>query len=347
MKKLYTICFSFFLFVFALSTNCFAFPASSSTIYNGIDVSEWQGYIDYSEVKQNNIDVVYIKSSEGTRYIDPYFRENYQNAKANGLKVGFYHFLTATSEQEAIDQANFFVSVVKGTSTDCRLAMDFEVFNGLNNEEINIISKAFLQEVERLSGKKTVIYSNASNARNVFSEELASQYPVWVAEYGPSEPANGNWSSWVGFQYTNQGEVAGINGYVDRDYFTNDILLSENSEITKETTTDVSQNTDYVIVKYGDTLSRIAESYHTSYLYLAKINNISNPNLIYVGQKIYFPTLESSDIHDTNHILYVVKRGNTLTYISRLYGVSIDSIVRLNHIANPNLIYTGEVLRIN
>ena len=86
--------------------------------------------------------------------------------------------------------------------------------------------------------------------------------------------------------------------------------------------------------------------YNTSYQYLAKINNISNPNLIFVGQRIYVPTLESSNKGDTSHILYVVKRGNTLTQISTLYDVSIQSIVDLNDIANPNLIFAGEILRI-
>jgi GH25 family lysozyme M1 (1,4-beta-N-acetylmuramidase) len=65
--------------------------------YLGIDVSDWQGYIDYSQVKESGIDIVYIKASQGSNIIDPYFEINYKNAKANGLKVGFYHFLTATN----------------------------------------------------------------------------------------------------------------------------------------------------------------------------------------------------------------------------------------------------------
>ena len=86
--------------------------------------------------------------------------------------------------------------------------------------------------------------------------------------------------------------------------------------------------------------------YNTSYQYLAKINNIPNPNLIYTGQSLIVPVLGSNEINDTSHRLYIVKRGNTLTQISLEYGVSIESIVRLNNIANPNLIYVGEILRI-
>ena len=336
-----------FLILFVLfPTFCFAFPASSSTIYDGIDVSEWQGSIDFSKVKSAGIDVVYIRSSEGNNYIDPDFKINYENAKDNGLKVGFYHYLTATSTSEAYSQAEFFVSVIKGTSPDCRLAMDFESFGNLSISEINEISEIFLSEVERLSGKEVVIYSDAYNAAYTFSKDLASKYPIWVADYFVSEPGNGNWDTWIGFQYTDRGNVSGISGNVDRDYFTNGILLSYPSAINTQTTPDVAQNTQYITVTPGETLSQIAIEYNTSYQYLAKINNIANPNLIYVGQRIYVPSIDTNDINDTSHKLYIVQKGNTLTYISNLFGVTIDEIVSLNNIKNPNLIYTGEILRI-
>lgn len=133
---------------------------------------------------------------------------------------------------------------------------------------------------------------------------------------------------------------------MDRDYFTPDIFLSDNSTINVPNSSTPAVNTDYVIVKYGNTLSQIALKYHTSYQYLAKINDIRNPNLIYVGEKIYVPALESHSLHDSSHVLYLVKRGNTLSQISRLYDVSIDSIVNLNGIRNPNLIFAGQILRI-
>lgn len=323
-----------------------AFPAASDEIYDGIDVSEWQGDIDFTEVKASGIDIVYIKSSEGSNYIDPYFKSHYYSAKENGLNIGFYHFLTAQNEEDALAEAKFFASVINGLDSDCKLAMDFEVFDGLSLAEINDISLAFLSEVENLTGKEVVIYSDAYNARATFSSRVASEYPVWVAEYGSDEPESGQWSTWIGFQYTNQGEVSGISGYVDRDYFTSDIFLSDNSTISVPDSSTPSVNTDYVIVKYGNTLSQIALKYNTSYQYLAKINDIQNPNLIYVGEKIYVPTLEKSNVGDTSHVLYIVKRGNTLTQISRLYDVSITSIVQLNSIRNPNLIYAGQILRI-
>ena len=86
--------------------------------------------------------------------------------------------------------------------------------------------------------------------------------------------------------------------------------------------------------------------YNTSYEYLAKINDIKNVNLIRVGEKIKVPVFKK-EIHDTSHILYVVKRGNTLSQIAREFGVSVEQIAELNDIKNINLIYVGEVLRIS
>ena len=107
--KIIVLLFSFVtFFIISTSVSSLAFGPSSSTIYQGIDVSSWQGNINFAQVKNAGIDIVYIKSSEGVSYIDPYFERNYQNAKANGLKVGFYHYVTARTVEEARNQANFF-----------------------------------------------------------------------------------------------------------------------------------------------------------------------------------------------------------------------------------------------
>ena len=335
-----------FAFVCVLCTEVFAFPASGSTIYRGIDVSEWQGRIDWNEVKNSGIQIVYIRSSEGSGYIDPDAIRNYNGAKENGIKVGFYHYLTARNESQAIEQANFFVSVIKGLNVDCRLAMDFESFGDLSIAEINLISKTFLQEVQRLSGKEVIIYSDAYNAAYTFDKSLAEKYPIWVADYFVSEPGNGNWRVWDGFQYSDEGRIDGIEDYVDKDYFTSGVLLTDTTPIPEHTTERPATNSKTIIVQRGDTLSQIAMEYNTSYEYLAKINGIANPNLIYTGQRLIVPVLNSNEIHDVSHKLYIVKWGDTLSQLALEYGVTVESLVRLNNIANPNLIYVGEVLRI-
>jgi len=175
----------------------YAFGPDSQQIYQGIDVSGWQGNINYEQVKNAGIDIVYMKSSEGSGFVDPYFNQNYTNAKANGLKVGFYHYVTARSREEAIAEASFFVSVISGKTPDCRLAMDFESFGSLGVAEINEIGLTFMQTVQNLTQKEMVIYSDTSNASSVFGGELTN-YPLWVAQYEVEEPTpNGNWNTWT------------------------------------------------------------------------------------------------------------------------------------------------------
>ena len=95
-------------------------------------------------------------------------------------------------------------------------------------------------------------------------------------------------------------------------------------------------------VKAGDTLNQIAASYGTTARAIAVENGIRNINLIYVGQRLIIPT----NRYDLNHTLYKIKWGDTLYGISRRYGVPIATIVRLNRIQNPNLIYAGQTIRI-
>ena len=186
------------LLILILSSSVFAITPSSDIIYEGIDVSNWQGYIDYSKVKASGIQIVYIKSSQGSNITDPYFRINYENAKANGLNIGFYHYLTARTTNEAIQEAEYFATVISGTSPDCKLAMDFENFGNLSISEINEISKVFLTKVKELTGKELIIYSDAYNALHTFDTELANEYPLWIAEYGVSNPSNDvNWNLWI------------------------------------------------------------------------------------------------------------------------------------------------------
>lgn len=349
MNRLCTL-FIILFFIISISLPCFAFGPSSNVIYQGIDVSSWQGSIDFSAVKNSGIEVVYIKSSEGQSYIDPYFESNYQNAKANGLKVGFYHYVTARTIEQAQVQANFFARVVSGKQADCRLAMDFESFGNLSTTEINEISKSFLETLENATKSEAVIYSNAYSARTIFSNELTN-YPLWVANYGVSEPgSNGKWETWVGWQYTSTGYVNGISGYVDRNQFTDGIFLSSTSPLPTPPETPENPSTENTIVytvKSGDTLSEIAQRYGTTVTSIVALNpSIQNPNLIYPGEQFTIRT-NSTSSEGSNNTVYIVKSGDTLSHIALRYNTTVNTLVRLNSIKNPNLIFPGQRIIIN
>ncbi len=207
----------------------------------GIDVSHWEGDIDFQEVKRAGIRFVYMKASEGVSYIDPDFERNYREARKARLKIGFYHYVTAGSEEEARAQARHFADVIWGKVYHGCPVMDFESFDSLTKDQINDVSTAFLQELREVTGKRVAIYSDANNATNTFDARLAV-YPLWIADYGVARPDMRNhWKRWAGWQYTDAGRVEGIRGRVDRDYFTEEMLTSRKSVLSDE---DEEENCD-------------------------------------------------------------------------------------------------------
>lgn len=383
--------------VFAALVPARAIPPSGGRQYRGIDISEFQGEIDFEEVRRSGIEAVYIRVGAG-EYTDEYFAENYERAKAAGLKIGFYHYVTARSVDEGRRQARFFASLVAGREPDMRLAMDFEYFGSLSVSQINAISEAYLDELAALTRREAVIYSDLSNARNIFSRALAEKYPLWAAQYGADEPsANGKWREWVGFQYTDEGRVGGIYGNVDRNIFTEGIFLSDSGRIDGEKRTSVRARTRAltVYVRAGDTLWAIAREYGTTVEAIARENRIADPNRIFAGERlrITLPARGSGEeiytvrrgdtpisiagkfgvtlsaLEDRNGLergemiyagdklsipgtrmsgeFYVVRPGDTLFYISRRTGVPIRTLVGINRIKDPDLIYAGEHLKLS
>lgn len=383
--------------VFAALVPARAIPPSGGRQYRGIDISEFQGEIDFEKVRRSGIEAVYIRVGAG-EYTDEYFAENYERAKAAGLKIGFYHYVTARSVEEGRRQARFFASLAAGREPDMRLAMDFEYFGSLSVSQINAISEAYLDELTALTRREAVIYSDLSNARNIFSRALAEKYPLWAAQYGADEPsANGKWREWVGFQYTDEGRVGGIYGNVDRNIFTEGIFLSDSGRIDgeKRTTVRARTRTLTVYVRAGDTLWAIAREYGTTVEAIARENRIADPNRIFAGERlrITLPARGSGEeiytvrrgdtpisiagkfgvtlsaLEDRNGLergemiyagdklsipgtrmsgeFYVVRPGDTLFYISRRTGVPIRTLVGINRIKDPDLIYAGEHLKLS
>lgn len=349
-KKILTGTF-ILIILLIISVPVYALSPSSNVIYKGIDVSEWQGSINFARVKEAGIEMVYIRAGQGFSYKDAQFERNYEEAKRNGLKIGVYHYMTARSVEDAKLQAQFFVSLISGKQIDCKLAMDFESFGSLNKSQINEIAVVYMKEVKRLSGKDVVVYSNTYDAKYVFNSEVANE-PLWVAQYGVSEPQdNGNWKNWVGYQYSSTGRISGISGNVDLDEFTEDILLNNVEEVpsVEDPKCDKEDRILYK-VKRGDTLSEIALEHNTTVNHLVLINDIQNPNLIFVGEILTIScnhnNSESENNSSENIIIYTIKKGDTLSEIALEHDTTVISLVNLNNIQNPNLIYAGETIKI-
>ena len=279
--------------------------AAEDTTRRGIDVSVWQGEIDFDRVKDSGIETVYIRAGEGTNIVDEYFERNYENARAADLEYGFYHYVTARSTGEARAQADFFANLIQTKPQDMRAAMDFENLSGLTADEAVAIARAYLERLETRLAHTPAVYSDAYDAASVWRSSL-TDYPLWVADYDVEEPyTTGGWSSWSGFQYSDRGAVDGISGHVDLDYFRGNIFLTEDEQQSgKEVRHNYCRSNDGCDCGNGN----------------------GNP--------------------DEDYIVYTVERGDTLWAISREYGTTVEELVRLNNIADPDLIYVGQKLLI-
>ena len=253
----------------------------------GIDVSSWQGNIDFTKVKNDGVEFVILRSGYGWYNEDDKFVDNVNKSKAAGLPIkGVYHFSYALNVEQAKIEARSCVEHVKkaGLDTDTIIFFDFEYDtiryandNGvkLTRTECNAHTKAFCEEVESL-GYRAGVYYNIDYYNNWFDHDLLDKYVKWLADWTGGADYKCDFH-----QYTSKGSVNGITGNVDMNYyFETDVKPEKPAQPVSEIV---------YIVKSGDTLSGIASKYKTTYQKIAAYNGISNPNLIYPGQKIKIP----------------------------------------------------------
>jgi len=188
---------------------------------NGIDVSHYQGNVNWNAVKEAGITFAIAKSTGGITYVDPQFQTNWEGIKSAGLVRGTYHFLYA--EDNAQDQANNFLKTVGSLdANDLPPFLDVEITDGADGTVITQNVLDWCNAVESALGRKPVIYTNESFGNTYFTDPEFSSYALWVAEYGVQAPTMpGAWSSqdWTLWQSSQSGTVSGVSGDVDLDSF--------------------------------------------------------------------------------------------------------------------------------
>lgn len=192
-----------------------------TTETKGIDVSKWQGKIDWRAVANAGIDFAIIRvgyrgSDTGVLVEDPYFKENISGATKAGIKVGVYFFTQAITETEAIEEASMAISLVRGYRLDYPIFIDTERASGGRANSLSVgkrtaIVKAFCRTVQN-SGYRPGVYAGRTWYRdNLHAGEL-ELYTIWVAQYNTECTYGGKYDMW---QYSDQGSIPGIKGYVD------------------------------------------------------------------------------------------------------------------------------------
>ena len=188
--------------------------------HQGLDVSARAGAIDFATVRAAGRTAVYIRSSAGMDYSDPYMEANYTNARENGLLAGFYHCVYARDAESAREEARLFVDQIRNKEMQLRPAANFEYLTDLGAAAMNAIALAFLGTVELESGMGAAIYSTDQRAKALWSREIADAYPLWVCGCEGAPRANGKWEGWSGWQDEGCASIEGAEGRANLDCFT-------------------------------------------------------------------------------------------------------------------------------
>lgn len=212
--------------LFASSSPFGTVPDSSTGgLTEGIDVSHWQGTIDWAKVRAAGKRFAFLKASESTDYVDPTYTKNRSGARANGLYVGAYHFAQpGTQSGDAVAEADHFLAAAQPARGDLVPVLDLEVTNGLSPSQLQTWARSFVERIYQKTGLRAILYVSPAFWRNSMGDTTwfaNNGYKVlWIAHWttvsSPSVPAS-NWGGegWTFWQYSSSGTVPGISGRVD------------------------------------------------------------------------------------------------------------------------------------
>ena len=203
-------------------------------IYNGIDVSKYNGDINWDKAKKDGVDFVIVRvgyrgyGKSGTLCTDPNYKANIEGALAAGIKVGVYYFTEALTTDEAREEAKFCISKIKDYNITLPVAIDYEyptdgknpigrMYNAkLTKAEATANVKAFCAAVKK-AGYTPLVYANKSDLSSLINgKTIGNTYKVWLANYTTKTTYANSYEYW---QYTSSGKVNGITGKVDCNFW--------------------------------------------------------------------------------------------------------------------------------
>ena len=243
-------------------------PTPFVPITEGIDVSHWQGTIDWNQVVASGKRFAYMKASEGTSLVDETYAGNRAQAKALGLYVGAYHFARPDRNVgDAAAEADYFLAMSQLVAGDLLPVLDLEVTGGLAPVELQEWVKSYLGRIYERTGARGVIYTSPSFWRNNMADTnwfaINGYRTLWVAHWisgpAPSVPG-GNWggTGWTFWQYTSSGSVAGITGRVDLNRYNgtdfSSVLLTTTPTPPSGQTAALTVTPSSSVIMWGDSV---------------------------------------------------------------------------------------------
>lgn len=332
----------------------------------GIDVSTWQGDIDWKQVASGEIKFAILRATFGTDGVDRKFVQNITNAHKEGIHCGAYHYCYATTAQAALQEADHFIQVIEPYQFPYPVALNLEdsALTSLGKKTLTDIVQTFLERV-RDAGYYVCLYSNLNWMVNLLDMSRLSSFDVWLAQWNSKPTYQGEFGLW---QYSSEGEIEGIPTRVDLDLSYKDYpsiikAAGQNGfgsqseqpdpEPDPEPNLDPDPSPTTYKVKAGDTMIGIANKFGVSLDALLKANpQVTNPNVIYAGHILTVPEKSSKGSEPTptpqpETRKYTVKSNNTLSGIAKRFEVSLSDLLAANpQISNTNAIYPGQVITI-
>lgn len=201
-------------------------PSEDKYPIRGIDVSSYQGNINWTTLSNQNIDFAFIKATEGSNYVDERFHYNWSNASKTELKIGAYHFFSYDSPGKS--QAQNFINTVDKVEGMMPPVVDIEFYgdkekNLPDKDTTTIELQVLLDELESYYGMKPIIYATLKSYY-LYIKDSFNDYPLWIRNvyYSPNIDMKNEWTFW---QYTDQEILDGYKGdekYIDMNVFNGD-----------------------------------------------------------------------------------------------------------------------------
>ncbi len=324
--------------------------------YNGVDVSELQGNINWEKVDKNGIDFAMVRSTYDLSGIDSQFDKNMKEISKTKIHAGVYHQSGAQSVKEAVDEANYFLNTVKNYNLTYPLALkiesEFDIQKG--KDFFSNIIVAFLSVIKE-NGYYPILYATLDIINKFIDMNRITGFDLWLGNPLPEGANAPNFKKNVTiWQNSQRGSVPGIAGNANLDIsFVNypELIkregfksMSDNIEEDNNLEPDFLEPSFYTVEK-GDTIRSIAKKIFgdpEQYRRLMELNNLTRP-IIFAGQTLRIPQNVASDT-----ILYRVVQGDTLWKISERflgYGPRYEEIMKINKLSS-DMIYPGQILKI-
>ena len=325
-----------------------------------IDVSTWNGNIDWDKVYKSGVRYAMIRSSfgvENPNQVDNKFVRNITNAQRAGVKCGIYHYSYAKSAAEAKKEAEFCLKTIKGYKLDLPVAFDIEDSSQthLGKDTLTSIVIAFCDRIKS-AGYRPMLYCNPNWLCNyLHKDKLINKYDIWLANWGVSAPSY-NCAIW---QYSENGSVPGISGSVDMNWIFKDYTSTKPATTKPVTKPSNVKKTDYSVKVTAQAGLNVRKGAGTNYSIITAlkcgtvvtVSKVSG-NWGYVGKYggwiclDYTAKVSTTSTVKSDKVYYTVKSGDTLSYIAYRYSTTVDKLVSLNNIKNRDLIYVGQKIRV-